>query len=249
MGLARLRRAIIDNFMEQDQRERRRRRAASRGEDDTRAASIARVLGERIIRGELAPGTALRQEAVARDFDASHVPVREAFRRLEAQGLLERLPRRGVRVAAASAAELREIAEMRALLESLALRHAAPHLTPEILAAAEAASREAEQAADVAAFEAANRRFHRLLLEPCGMRRLLAVIDDLLLASARFLFLGWQPRWEAGSERDHRAILAALRAGEVESACALLARHVRAMAAGAGGSGEGERRASRLRVG
>ena len=115
---------------------------------------------------------------------------------------------------------------MRAVLEGLALRHAGPHLTRAVLDAAEGAIRDGETAQDIQAWESANRRFHRLILEPCDMPRLLATIDDLHMASARFLFAAWQPGWEAGTDTDHRAILAALRQGDVTQAVSVLSRHV-----------------------
>src|SRR6478752_1228760 len=192
----------------------------------TIAVRISRVLADRIITGVLEPGSKLRQEHIAEEFGASHVPVREAFRRLEAQGLAVSEPRRGVRVAAFSLDEVKEVAEMRAALEVLALRHAAPHLTKSILDAAEAATRAGDKAGDVQAWEEANRSFHRIILAPCGMPRLLRAIDDLHMASARFLFSGWRAEWEAPTDRDHRAILDALRAGDIERAAAVLARHV-----------------------
>ncbi|AWB25605.1 GntR family transcriptional regulator [Methylobacterium currus] len=195
--------------------------------DEPIAVRISRALAERIISGALAAGSRLRQDHVAEEFDASHVPVREAFRRLEAQGLVVSEPRRGVRVAGFSPEEVREVAEMRAALEVLALRHAAPHLTAAILDRAEAATRAGDRAGgDVHAWEEANRTFHRLLLAPCAMPRLLKTIDDLQAASARFLFAGWRAEWEAPTDRDHRAILVALRAGDIDTAAAVLARHV-----------------------
>lgn len=195
-------------------------------EKDTLAVRISRTLAERIIAGEIEPGSRLRQDHVAEEFGASHVPVREAFRRLEAQGLAVSEPRKGVRVASFALAEVREVAEMRAALEVLALRHAAPNLTAAILDAAEEATRAADASHDVRAWEAANRRFHRLIVEPCRMPRLLAAIDDLHAASARFLFAAWRSDWETRTDHDHRAILAALRKGDVDGACATLARHV-----------------------
>ena len=190
------------------------------------AARISRALAERIVSGEIAAGARLRQDHIAEEFSASHVPVREAFRRLEAQGLVESLPRRGVRVSGFSMEEVREIAEMRAALEVLALRNAAPHLTRAILEEAEEATRAGDRAPDVHAWEEANRRFHRLILAPCAMPRLLRSIDDLQTASARFLFAGWRAEWETPTDRDHRAILAALSRGDVDAAAHLLARHV-----------------------
>ncbi|HBS99788.1 MAG TPA: GntR family transcriptional regulator, partial [Citreicella sp.] len=163
---------------------------------------------------------------IATEFGASHVPVREAFRELQAQGLAESLPRRGFRVTEFDVAELREVAEMRASLERLALRHAAPHLTRAILAEAEEVTRRGDSAATVRDWEAANRHFHRLILAPCQMPRLLRAIDDLQAASARFLFAAWRRDWEARTDHDHRAILEALRKGQTDLACSTLARHV-----------------------
>ncbi|AGT11608.1 GntR family transcriptional regulator [Paracoccus aminophilus] len=197
--------------------------------DDTKetlADRISRILADRIIAGTLRADERLRQDHIAAEFSASHVPVREAFRRLEAQGLAISEPRRGVRVAGFSPREVREVAGMRAALETMALRNAAPNLTSYILDKAEEATRAGDHAPDVQSWEEANRRFHRLILEPCDMPRLMRSIDDLHAASARFLFSGWRAEWEAPTDRDHRAILSALRVGDVMSACATLARHV-----------------------
>ncbi|WP_332688053.1 GntR family transcriptional regulator [Devosia sp.] len=198
----------------------------SEPKDDTIAVRISKVLAERIIAGTLEPGARLRQDHIAEEFGASHVPVREAFRLLEAQGLAISEPRRGVRVAAFDLAQVKEVAEMRAALEVLALRHAAPHLTSAILDEAESANRAAEKSRDVRSWEEANRAFHRTILAPCGMPRLLATIDDLHAASARFLFAAWRTEWEARTDQDHLAILAALRQGQTEIAMATLGRHV-----------------------
>lgn len=194
--------------------------------NETIAARISRILAHRIIEGLLEPGTKLRQDHIAEEFETSHVPVREAFRRLEAQGLAISEPRRGVRVAAFDISEIREVAEMRAALEVLALRHAAPHLTPAILHAAEEATLEGDKSRDVREWEAANRRFHKLILHPCAMPRLLATIDDLHAISARFLFSTWRTEWETRTDHDHRAILDSLRQGDIDSATSILARHV-----------------------
>ncbi|MBZ9808927.1 MULTISPECIES: GntR family transcriptional regulator [unclassified Mesorhizobium] len=198
----------------------------AKGTDDTIAVRIGKVLADRIISGAIEPGARLRQDHVAEEFNTSHVPVREAFRRLEAQGLAVSEPRRGVRVAAFDLGEVKEVAEMRAALEVLALHHAAPHLTSAILDRAEEATKAGDKSRDVRSWEEANRAFHRLILAPCGMSRLLATIDDLHAASARFLFAAWRSEWETRTDQDHRAILAALRQGNTESAAATLGRHV-----------------------
>ncbi|NTE85620.1 GntR family transcriptional regulator [Agrobacterium rubi] len=194
--------------------------------EDTIAAKISRTLADRIVRGELAPGARLRQDHVAEEFGASHVPVREAFRRLEAQGLAVSIPRRGVRVADFGLADVQEVAEMRAALEVLALRHAIPNLTAAILDEAEAATLAGDRAMDVRQWEEANRRFHRLITAPCNMPRLMETIDGLHAASARFLFSAWRAGWERRTDTDHRAIIDALRGRRAEEAIRILDGHV-----------------------
>ncbi|TNE63191.1 MAG: GntR family transcriptional regulator [Rhodobacteraceae bacterium] len=194
--------------------------------EETQSYRIARILADRIISGTIAPGTRLRQDHVAQEFGISHVPVREAFRALQAQGLAESEPRRGFRVTEFNVAELREVAEMRASLEALALRHAAPNITRALLNEAEKTNYQGDNATNVRDWEAANREFHRLILSPCRMPRLLRTIDDLQAASARFLFAAWRRNWEARTDHDHRAILDALRKGQTDLACRTLSRHV-----------------------
>src|SRR5579859_6060519 len=196
-------------------------------ENSTIAVRIAETIAGRIIDGTLKPDVPLRQDHVAREFNSSHVPVREAFRQLEAQHLVVALPRRGVRVAPLDATAIREIFEMRAALEVVALRHAAPKLTPAHLAKIELALIEGDNAETLQEFEAANRAFHQALVAPCGMPRLLASLDGLQRANSRLVFAmarsaGWRPR----SNQDHRLILQALRMRNVDQACSLLARHI-----------------------
>src|ERR1700721_2728818 len=154
----------------------------------TTADRIADAIGERIISGALQPDAPLRQDHIAREFNSSHVPVREAFRQLEAQYLVVGVPRRGVRVAPLDANSVKEIAEMRAALEVVALRHAAPRLTPAHLAKIELALIEGDNAETLLDFEAANRGFHQALVAPCAMPRLLASLDGLQLANCRLVF-------------------------------------------------------------
>jgi DNA-binding GntR family transcriptional regulator len=196
-------------------------------ENSTVAARITEAIAEQIIAGTLKPDVPLRQDHVAREFNSSHVPVREAFRQLEAQHLVVALPRRGVRVAPLDATAIREISEMRAALEVVALRHAAPKMTQAHLAQIEMALIEGDNAETLQEFEAANRAFHQALVAPCGMPRLLASLDGLQRANSRLVFAmarsaGWRPR----SNQDHRLILQALRARNIEQASSLLARHI-----------------------
>lgn len=196
-------------------------------ESTTVAWRIAESIGERIISGAIPPDAPLRQDHVAREFNSSHVPVREAFRQLEAQHLVVAVPRRGVRVAPLDTNSVKEIAEMRAALEVVALRNAAPKFTSTHLARIELALIEGDNAQTIQDFEMANRAFHQALVAPCAMPRLLASLDGLQLANSRLVFAmarnaGGRPR----SNQDHLLILQALRARNVDQACNLLARHI-----------------------
>lgn len=196
-------------------------------ENTTTARRIASSIGQRIISGALPPNAPLRQDHVAREFSSSHVPVREAFRQLEAQHLVVAVPRRGVRVAPLDTNSAKEISEMRAALEVVALRNATPKLTPAHLARIELALIEGDNAQTIQEYEMANRAFHHALVASCGMPRLLANLDVLQLANSRLVFAmarsaGWRPR----SNQDHRLILQALRARNVDHACNLLSRHI-----------------------
>ncbi len=191
------------------------------------AEHIADVLARRIVLGELPPGRKVGQDRVAAEFSVSHVPVREAFRRLEARGLLVSEPRRGVRVAPIDPAAVREVTEMRAALEALALRQAAAALTDADLQEARQAIAADEAGEELIVWEEANRRFHRVLLAPCRMPRLLLAIDDLHQASARYLLAAWKDlNWAPRSDAEHQAILERLQSADIDAAVALLREHI-----------------------
>jgi DNA-binding GntR family transcriptional regulator len=196
--------------------------------DQSVAGRIARALADRIISGALAPGSRLMQDHLAEEFGASHVPVREAFRKLEAQGLVVSKPRCGVRVSELDPGMVLEVTEMRAALEGLALRHALPRLGAEDLDAAHEALVEGEASDQIADWEAANRRFHLAITAPCAMPRLMAAISDLHRSDARFLFATWKHLdWQPRSDTEHWAILDAIKRGDGERAGELLEAHVR----------------------
>jgi DNA-binding GntR family transcriptional regulator len=194
---------------------------------DSLPAQIAAALAQQIIRGVLKPGDRVRQDAVASEFNASHVPVREAFRQLEARGLLASRARKGVYVALLDYASLIEITRMRTALEVLALKHAIPNLGDPDIARAEQAIRQADHARDMSVWEDANRSFHASLYGPCGMPRLLFAIETLHEARLRYMYatatlIDWNP----ASQAEHLDIIKAVKARKVALACSLLERHI-----------------------
>lgn len=192
------------------------------------AQKIAESLRKRIVRGEIAGGVALRQDHIAQEFHSSHVPVREAFRALEAQGLVVALPRRGVRVTTLTTALIKENVEMRASLEVLALKHSAKKFTAAHIDRLEQVQISCAAAMSLEQWDAANNQFHRLLSEECGMPRLLAVLEQLQLTNSRYLFVtGLTRSWQPRSDYDHTLIINALKENKLERALQLLEMHIR----------------------
>lgn len=191
------------------------------------AERIAEALIERIVAGELAPGAPLRQDHVAAEFGASHVPAREALHFVRAQGLAVSEPRRGIRVAPMDAIHQQEVIEMRAALELLAFRHVGKSYGARHLAAIEQAVEAGERAGSIVEWERANRAFHAALVAPCPMKWLLSLLGQLRLAHSRIVIAmersaGWQPR----SNLEHRQIHAALKSRDHPRATHLLTRHL-----------------------
>ena len=193
----------------------------------TIADKIYDRLSRQIITGTLPAGEKLRQDHIARAYETSHVPVREAVLRLEAHGLAESEPRRGMRVTALNPAEVREVIEMRVALESLALQHSVQNMTPTAIKAADEARAACDEAKDMPTWEARNRAFHRSVLTPCAMPRLLHAIDDLHIANARHMFAQWRQKWAQRTDADHAAIIQALKRRDAPSAISVLTKHIR----------------------
>jgi DNA-binding GntR family transcriptional regulator len=187
---------------------------------------LAAALRRRIVVGEIAAGTPLRQEDLARRLDVSRMPLREALRTLAAEGLVTVRPNRGAAVAPIDADELREITDLRVALETLAIRQAVPGLSNDRIDAAGAIQDEIERGDDEA-FVALNAQFHMTLYEATGRPLLLRQIATFHSMSERYLRvaigdLGLNPR----SSREHRALLDACYARDADRAATVLTEHI-----------------------
>jgi DNA-binding GntR family transcriptional regulator len=106
-------------------------RAREEGPSESSADRVVERLREEIQLGHYAPGTRLVERSLAEEFDVSHIPVREALARLSEEGLVQRLPRRGARVAGLSPDMFEKLSDIRVLLERFVARRAHERLTPE----------------------------------------------------------------------------------------------------------------------
>lgn len=195
--------------------------------EPTLAERIADTLAQRIITGEIAPGTRLRQEEFAHEFNTSHVPIREAFLRLEIRRLAVNEPRRGVRAAPLEAADAREIVRMRATLEVMAVKAQPVKPNARQIAKINNALTAGDNARDLVEWEAANRAFHIALAELSLMPRLVGTIADLNVAFSRQVFAEHNmDQWKPRSNHDHRQIFEAVRVGDFATAAQHLENHI-----------------------
>jgi DNA-binding GntR family transcriptional regulator len=194
----------------------------------TVADRIAAILREAIASGALAGGTALRQDELALRFGFSRMPIRDALRLLEAEGIVTIHPTRGAFVARLDAREIGEIFAIRELLEREALRLALPRLGETDLAEADALLVRLDREPDVARWGQLNRDFHLALYRPCGNARLLELIEAQHRATDRYVrvLLG-SLDYRNRSQLEHRKLLAACRRRGEAQGLAWLSRHLR----------------------
>lgn len=189
--------------------------------------SIVGRLREDILAGLLVAGSSLRQDWIAIRFKVSHIPVREAFARLAADGLVTIVPRRGAFVSRMSAEDARELTEMRVALECLAVRRSVPVIGVSALDLASRSLVAADNSDRISDWSEMNWQFHRHLYAACGRPRLLATIETLWRQVDRYLRLVLEVTDYLGkSQGEHRAILEAYRRGESSEAERITAAHI-----------------------
>lgn len=195
---------------------------------ETAGDYVFRILREDIIRGELKEREPLRQAEIARRLGVSHIPVREALRRLEAEGLAASIPNRGAVVAELSVEELRDRGNIRLFLEQGALQLALPALTEDDLAEAGRALDMLEREEDLYRRSRRNWAFHEALYRPCRSPRMVALIGEQYV---RFEFYLRAYRHlddvRADTGGEHRRLLAACRERNEAEALGILAGHIR----------------------
>jgi DNA-binding GntR family transcriptional regulator len=202
----------------------------------TAQAIAAAELRDAIVRGDLAPGSRIRQEASAQQLGISLIPIREALKTLASEGVVTYHPQRGYFVTELATSAIAEIYAVRQLLERQAEVDALPALTDEHLAAMQGHLRDQARAVaetDPVEMIAANRRFHFEIFDRCPnswLRRFVAqlwdTVDPYRVLSYRRMWLQNPERHLPGEILDeHARILDALERREPERALRLLEQH------------------------
>ena len=202
------------------------------GPNGTGAASarVADYLRTAILEGRIAPGERIRQEDVAARFGASRLPVREALRMLEAEGLTEHEANKGARVPRLSRHEVDVIYQMRERLEPLALTESIPHLGDAEIERLEEVQARIEENTDMAAFLALDREFHLLTYSGCRIDPLTSMVTRLWNSTQHyrraFMALSGPSRmWVVNAE--HRLLLDAIERRDPVDAERYLSGHIR----------------------
>lgn len=191
-------------------------------------------LRRRILSGSVAAGEALRQDALAREFGISRIPIREAFRQLAAEGLVTLHPHRGAVVTALSASDIAELFDLRAMLEPDLIRRAVPRLRQSDFLRAEkilAEYAEAIRTGDVDAWGELNTEYHLALYQAADRSRTLEVVRMLLANTDRYtrVQLAMSEGATARAKEEHAALLELCRSGDADGAAQLTLEHVLAV--------------------
>ena len=178
----------------------------------------------------MAPGQRIRQEEVASRLGASRLPVREALRLLEAEGLTEHTANKGSRVPLLDPHEVDVLYQMRERLEPLALAESLPHLSEQQITQMERVQLQIEQDVDLATFLTLDREFHLTSYSGCRTEQLLSTVRRLWNATQHyrraFMQLSGEDRlWVVNCE--HRLLLDAVRRADAVDAERYLSGHIR----------------------
>jgi DNA-binding GntR family transcriptional regulator len=199
--------------------------------DISKTASASEIvfdaLKKAIIEGELEIGTQLKQDEIARLFNTSRIPVREAISRLEQQGLVKSQRYKGAVVSGLSVEEAEEIFQFRMLVEPEVMRRAVPKMSASVLKNAEIYCDQFSQSTDPMDWGDLNRKFHSALYNACELDYHLGAIDHAMDQIDRYLRA--QLVLSDGIEhadKEHKAILQACKDGKADLAAKLTYQHI-----------------------
>lgn len=192
---------------------------------DTLHLKVCNVIREAIIRGDFKQGERLKQSDLAEKMGVSRMPIREAFRKLESEGLIIMEPHKGAVVKSISIEDIKEIYALRSELEKMAVHQSVNLLTEEDIKQLSFLVSEMENANDADTFVQYNIDFHRLLVKRCKWERLNSFIGTLwngLPQQTPHLLTGQIET----SNTEHRKILEAVINKDNETAANLVSEHI-----------------------
>jgi DNA-binding GntR family transcriptional regulator len=191
---------------------------------------VFNTLRQAILKGELAPGERLMEVSLAQKLGVSRTPVREAIRKLELEGLVLMIPRRGAEVARISEKNLKDVLEVRRGLEDLAIELACARITDSQIVELKKANVNFENSLtsnDVTSIAEADERFHEIIYKAAGNEKLVQVINNIKEQMYRYRL----EYIKDGTKRqelvaEHKEIVKALECRNLQDAQRIMRNHI-----------------------
>jgi DNA-binding GntR family transcriptional regulator len=205
------------------------------GDNAPQSDKIYQELKEAILSGKIAPSTVLSQNELARQYDVSRSPVRDALRLLEQEGLVQLVPKVGALVKADDFSDAVDVTEIRSILEGYVARRLAHSVTYEDVKELKNSLdmvRKAVEAQDIEAFYHRERTHHDKLVAMAGNKRLVRVLESLvdhLCNRAYSAYVRRSPESARVMYEEHLAILGAIEEGDGSRAEAVMRKHIQRM--------------------
>ncbi|MDO6727688.1 GntR family transcriptional regulator [Cognatishimia sp. 1_MG-2023] len=195
--------------------------------EETAPQMAVKVLQEAIVTGVLPSGASIKQDVIAEKLGTSKIPVREALRELEGQGLVNFYRNRGFVVSQTSADEMLEAFKLRRMLELFAVRESVPLSTDAHCEEIDAIIRDFELITDVTVSSHWNLKFHLALYAPARMAHLNRMIKRAHTIAHRYTHIYMRAHHATiDSQDEHRSILKAYKDQDVELAVTLMDSHI-----------------------
>ena len=187
-------------------------------------------LRQEILKCSLSPGQVVSERELARRYEISKTPIREALTQTCHEGLMQRLPGRGYMVAPITIKDIRELFDLRLILEVAAAERAAQNPSPEqiaLLRGMAVVSYDLDDPESHTLFLKTNRNFHLTLAEAAANKRLVDMLGQLLNEMNRLFYLGLRLR-DSSEEmtREHQEVVTALEKGDVAGAREIISRQI-----------------------
>jgi len=188
------------------------------------------VLRKAILTGQLEPGERLMELHISQEMGVSRTPVREAIKELESEGLVEMSPHRGAHVASITEKQMKDVLEVRRILEGLSVATASRRISEPKLAELEAAMKNCEAAMetdDCIAVAEADIKFHDIILEASDNDKLRDIMNNISdqIYRYRYEFIREKKHYET-MKSEHMAIFRALKRGDEDGAITALQYHI-----------------------
>ena len=191
---------------------------------------VFNTLRRAILKGELSPGERLMEIQLAQRLGVSRTPVREAIRKLELEGLVLMIPRKGAEVAKITVSDLEDVLEVRTALEELAVRNACTNITDKQLQELKRAAAEFKQSLageDLTAYVHADMKFHEIIYRATDNQRLIQMLNNLREQMYRYRMEYLKDKKTHKPLLDeHEAIVRALQKRSKEEAGEAIRNHI-----------------------